>query len=168
MFNVDVDGGGGWPEPSTQSAGGGGGAGPSTQYSFEGEADDNTDEGDDDDNTDTVEMDYDVNNVDNNDTEYSQLTLAAGWLGHSTSVVDCETCAEGPAPFSGHALFLCPNTLHLEHLILAPNFLNLFGFLGSLLSSGPLIRSFIGLPRATLGLGGSNMSCLTARTIVPH
>jgi len=64
LFDVDMDGGDGWPRPSTQSSGGGGGgAGPSTQYSFEGEVDDNTDEGDDDDNTETVEMDYDVNNV---------------------------------------------------------------------------------------------------------
>lgn len=65
LFDVDVDGGDGWPRPSTQASGGGGGGGvgPSTQYSFEGEVDDNTDEGDDDDNTETVQMDYDVNNV---------------------------------------------------------------------------------------------------------
>jgi hypothetical protein len=75
LFVVDVDGCGGGLGPSTQSGGsggaglsiqpgGGGEARPSTQYSFEGEGDDNADEGDDNDNIDTVDMSYDVNNVD--------------------------------------------------------------------------------------------------------
>jgi hypothetical protein len=96
--------------------------------------------------------------------EFHLIILSNTHSAYSNRVQIYINYVEGPAPFSGHALLFCSNNLYLEHLILTPNFLNLFRFLGSLLSSGPLIRNFQGLPGATLGLGGSNMSCPTTWT----
>jgi hypothetical protein len=97
---------------------------------------------------------------------FDQCRSAGGGGGKSTLVADPLTF-DASLLFIGHALLLCPKFLHLEHIILAPNFLILFGFFESLLSSRPLFLNFLGLLEVILTLGVP--SCHAGfLSIVPH